>query len=342
MKIWHKYLFKKIASTFSFILIATFSIYLLIDLSTNGIHFAKTNFNQMTLYYIHSFSTLLDLFIPLAFLLAVLKVLFDLSSHLEILSLEMAGLSKKRILTPLFVFAFLLTCFCYANHEWIGPESSELTREYKLAHSNKKNKTNKQVYAIEMPDQTQLVYQNFDAEKNELADVFWIESDENFWHMKNLSLATRPATARFVDHFQHINGKLEKTESFDERQFESIDVKPKAFRTFESRKLSDLLVDSKSPSTYANSIQTHLHHKLAIPLLSLLILMTTAPFALRVSRDRPSFRIVALSLFAFVAAITLFDGLLVLGENNVIRPWIAMWLIPFAISICALRRWVRL
>src|SRR5262249_266075 len=124
--------------------------------------------------------------------------------------------------------------------------------------------------------------------------------------------------------------QLEKAESFEERFFPDLplteETAPKPFVHFESRSLSTLFREAIYASSDKASVLTHLQYKLALPLLSLLVLFTIAPISMRFSRQRRTFLIVALSLFGFITTMIAFDSLLILGENQVIPSWIAMWL----------------
>jgi lipopolysaccharide export system permease protein len=341
MKIWQRYLLSKLVTLFVFILLSILAIYLLIDLSTNGVKFTKGSSLGVCIYYVQSFSSLMNLFIPLAFMLASLKVLFDLTSHFEILSLEMAGLSKKKILTPFFIFALLLSSISYVNQQWIGPKSIASVEAFKMVHtSKKKNESKKEVLFQTLPDDSDLVYHQFDSEKKELHDVFWIRSPTDIWHMKSLILSTTPPTAFHVDHLENENGRLTKKESFACKEFPTLTISPNrtTLASVGSRSLSTLYNQRASGA----EIQTHLHNKLAVPLLPIFILMAIAPFALSHSRDRPTFLIVTLCITAFIAIITVYDGLFILGENQIIYPWIAMWIIPSVIVLGSTRKFIKL
>ncbi|HEX2583109.1 MAG TPA: hypothetical protein VHL30_03235, partial [Chlamydiales bacterium] len=60
------------------------------------------------------------------------------------------------------------------------------------------------------------------------------------------------------------------------------------------------------------------------------------------SRQKRTFLIVSLSLFGFIACLTLFDSFLILGENKVLPPEPAMWFCPALILALSLRRFAKL
>jgi lipopolysaccharide export system permease protein len=353
MKIWQRYLFRKLLFTFAVILSCLFAIYAMIDLSIHGVRFLtqgpeKTPFD-LFLYYLQQFAAHLDLFSPLAFLLSTYKVLFALNGHLELLALQMAGISRKKLLLPFFLFAVFLSLIGYMNHEYFIGDAGAAAVQFKLSHSqSKKKKLGRpdHVQTLLLDDESELIYQTFDAGKKELSDVFWIRSDHDFWHLKKLSFSASPPTGYFADHLVRDHKLFQKQESFEERSFPELllhpTTVPKPFVPFERRPLSSLFLEAATSSVDRPSIKTHLHHKLALPLLPLLILLGAAPFALSFSRQKRTFLIVSLSLFGFIACLTLFDSLLILGENKVLPPEPAMWFCPALILALSLRRFAKL
>jgi len=350
MKIWQKYLFRKLFFTFFFITIALFSIYTTIDLSIHGVRFLtlgpEATLLDLFLYYLRQFAMHLDLFLPLSFLLSLYKVLFALNTHLELIALQMAGLSKKKLLLPFFFFATILSTICYLNHEYFAGEATAAAAAFKSSHTKKiKIARTLHLQTLLFDDQSELIFQSFDPEKKEFFDAYWI-SDKDLWHMKTLSIAKQPPTAYFADHLVRENKLLVKQESFVEKEFPTLPLDetttPKVFIPFESRPLSTLFLESSVPSIEAPSVKTHLHYKLALPLFPLLILLSASPFALSFSRHKRVFLIISLSLFAFLVYLTLFDSLLILGENSVLPPLLAMWFCPTIVTLFSLRRFAKI
>lgn len=324
--IWQRYVFRQIAKTFSFVLTAIFAIYTLMDLSIHGIRFLKGNF---ALYYLYSFTAHFDLFIPLAFLLATLKVLLDLMSRLELLALQCAGLSLKRLLSPLFFFAILLLGLGLIHSEYIVPKAVTFERDFKIAHSKKKKP--QRLQNIVLADGSELVYHQ--QVGNELHDVFWIQK-KSIWHMNIL----RDQLAIGVDHFIK-TPTLVKEKSYEQLVLEIPPFEPTL--PVHSRPITTLFQGSLHYSSDWAPITTHLNHKLVTAFLPLLILYLIAPFILVYSRQRNTFLLVSLSLALFIVLMTLLDALLILGENSVIHPLLAMWVLPLCSIIFSMRKFVR-
>ncbi|MES2273323.1 MAG: LptF/LptG family permease [Chlamydiota bacterium] len=330
MKIWHRYLAKRLILTFLFFLLSLFLIYTVVDLSINGIRFlSKGNVFDLISYYLGQFTMYLDLFLPLTFLLASTRVLFDLNCHGELTALYMGGLSKKRLLSPFFLFAAFLATLCYINSQWLAPhlQSSQETFRENCA---KKKKKIKRVYSLSLIDESELVYQRFEASKKELFDVFWIRSESDVWHMKYLKVESKPLEGRFVDHLTRNQSlQFEKSESFDTRQMPEIQWNDQAiFHKMTppaNRSISNLFKQAFISSSNRNVIFSYLHYKLAMPLLSLLVIFSISPLCIRFSRNHPVFLITALSLFALLGLKTILEGMLILSENQVLPAYIALW-----------------
>lgn len=346
MKIWIRYLLIRLFSTAIFILICLFGIYLVIDLSIHSVRFfadgqAKTA--AILLYYIHSYSVHLDLFFALSFLLSSLKVLFDLTHHLELVALQMAGLSKQRLTLPIFILAGVMSLTSYANAEWLSPQALDSIDTFRSEHAKRKKQAQREhVHALTLDDGTEVIYQRFDSHEKNLFDTYWIKSPDEIWHMKILDLQQTPIVGRFVDHFlRNESGQIVIADSLRTRDFPEIPLNTadalQKFIPFENRPIATLFIQSFSHSADLEMIRSHLHYKIILPLLPVLIALALPPFILRFSRQIHTFLIAACSIFALVTAMTILDGLLILAENRVFNPFFAFW-IPFFLSLFILVR----
>ncbi len=335
MKTWQTYLLRRLLKTFFFFFGAIFFIYVIVDLSIHGVRFfSQEGAHSVFRYYLNTFATLFELFLSLSFLLAILRVLIDCNQRRELLALQMAGLSKKRFLLPFFLVAGGLSGLCYLNSQWVAPYAQETVDIFRSAHKTKKKKTPR-LYSLSLEDDSELVYQHFDAEKRELFDVFWVRTPNDIWHMKYLEIES--LHGRYVHHLiRNPEKQLEKQASFSTRSFPELPWNEEAilhrFVPFENRSLSTLFTQVAVLSSDRASVLSHLLYKMAMPLLPLLLLLTLAPTTLRFSRDQPTFLLVTCSLFGFIALKVVLDGMLILGENQVLSPLIAL-LAPIGLLI---------
>ncbi len=336
MKLWFRFLFRRLTYTFLFFLFSLFFLYVAVDLSVNGVRFftsEKTLAAEIALYYLQNFAEHLDLFLPLSFLLSAMKVLLDLNAHRELGALQMAGLSKKKLLSPFFLFASLLSAACYINSEWIAPDAQGAADRFRMGHAKKKKMKRVHVFTLSLEDGSELVYQSYDAEAKQLFDVFWISSPDDIWHMKYLKIDPSPPIGKFVDHIsRNLEKRFEKKESFEEKPFPNlvwdgeIDLSSlQQFTPFENRPLTTLFQQTRSDGAERHGAASHFHYKMAVPLLPFLILIAITPFSMRFSRSSPFFLFAACALFGFVGFATILDGMLILGENSVLPSYLAIW-----------------
>jgi lipopolysaccharide export system permease protein len=332
MKIWQRHILGQLIRTFLFFLFCLFVIYVVVDLSVHGVRFlssGKTPLAEIALYYLRTFAVLLELFLTLTFLLATMRVLFDLNEHRELVALQMAGLSKKRLLAPFFLFAAFLSAICYLNSQWFSPDAQDVADAFMVAHKPKKKKKTESihVYSVSLEDDSELVYQSFDQTRNELYDVFWIRTPNDIWHMKHLELA--PLRGHYVNHLTRNKKLLEKAESFVQKDFPELPWNQEAilqkFVPYENRPLLTLLFQGLTASAERRSVLSHLYYKLLVPLMPFLVLFAIGPISLHFSRHRPLFLITACALFGFIALKVILDGMLILGENQVLPALVAIF-----------------
>lgn len=345
MKLWYRYLFFRLIQSFFFLLFSILVLYVIIDFSIRGVKIVShdtTTVLSIVFNYLHQFAIYFDLFASIAFLLASLKVFIDCNTHREFIALQMAGLSRSKLLLPFFILALFLALASIANNQWFSPDAGSETAAFAATISPKKTKKQK-VFSLALQDDSELIYQNFLADTHELSDVYWVRSAQDVWHMKRLKVDSQPPTAYFTDHLiRNKQGQFEKLESFALRLFPEMpwekEATPQKFVSLENRSLTTLFQQAHILSSERNAIISHLYYKLALALFPLLILLQIAPRAFSFSRNPSSFLFVACALFALLGFITLLNGMLILAENRVMPALLAIWG-PIGLScIFALRR----
>jgi lipopolysaccharide export LptBFGC system permease protein LptF len=259
-----------------------------------------------------------------------LKVLLDLTAHREIVALQTSGLSKLKLLTPFVVFAAILTLASYANSEWIAPDAQKGVDPFHKTAGKPIAARKEKVFSLDLQDGSELVYQSCNWEKQELCDVFWICSFKDIWHMNTLKIDLSPPQGFVTEHFiRNQEGVLQRENLFEVRSFPEIQLEASLaltqFIPFENRSLSTLFQQAKSRGADRQRSSAHLHYKIALPLIPLFSLFAIAPYALRFSRTRSAIFFLACSLFAFIGLMTLLDGMLILAENQVLPPLLAIW-----------------
>ena len=336
-KKWSKWIFSDSIKFIFFFLICIFIVYFSIEFSMNGskiLHSENSNIFKIIIYFYHHFIIYLNIFLCLALMFSIIKVIYSLNIHNELIALQMGGISIRKISVPIFTIAFFLTVISYINYEYLTPISTKSIEDYK--NQSLKTKSNKQtnlVNTILLDNATKLIYQKFDTKTDNLVDVFWIKSKSDIWHMKYLTPNSSPSIGQYVDHFQKDkNGKFIKTESFTSYFFSDINfdrTANKSLQPYESRALSALLAQYWY-NRFSSSVDrargiSQLNYKLAMPLLPLLLVFALIPFCTKFSRNNKALLISSLSLILFIGFHTVMDGALILSENRAGSPFFIIW-----------------
>jgi lipopolysaccharide export system permease protein len=341
--IWERYLLREILKIFTLFLSCFFSLYALIDYSMHMQDFIinkQIQIPHIIIYYFFHFIKRADLLIPLALLIATLKVLFALNARGELIALQASGLPRKKIIRPFFFIGLLCTLFNLVNSEFLLPSSLNFLDRFRKEHfKHYRNNRKEPVHVLHLKDRSKIIYQTADQEKKLLQDVFWVRSVDEIWRMQSLCIDPENPSGFYVDHLtRNSEGNFEKAESFDTYKFTKFHWQPdptgKGYTPLENRRLSELmrLLYQKTKTTAYEypQVVTHFLFKITLPFLSLLVVAAGAPFSLRHSRNPLVFSTYAIALFIFTSFFALMDAAVILGENLVLSPYITI-LIPYAL-----------
>lgn len=344
--IWERYFFKEILKVFALFLGLFYFLYAVMDYSTHMQDFtknAKVQLSDIGLYYFYQFIKRATLLIPLGLMVASIKVLCTLNTRRELLALQASGISLKRLLRPFFAIAVACTLLNYVSTEFLLPHSLNYADEFHHSNFHRPGKENRKepIHVIHLKDHTKLIYQIYDPHKASFFDVIWLISANDIWRMKYLKADVKDPVGQSVDHLKrNKDGIFERIESYDSYRFETLkwnqDMAGKRPIPVENRSISELFrlfFQKKSTTSYDKpEIFTQFLYKATLPLLSLLVIVATAPFCIRYSRSTQTFFIYAIALFGFVSFFTLMNGAVILGENQTASP---LWTILFPFSLCS-------
>lgn len=336
--IWERYLLREILKIFFLFLGCFFLLYALIDCSMHMQDFIvdkRIQISHFISYYFFHFIKRSDLLIPLALLVSTLKVLFALNARGELIALQASGHSRKKILRPFFLIGGVCTLFNLISSELLLPSSLNFLDRFRHEHFKHHDRGHRKepVHVIRLKDRSKIIYQTADPEKKLFQDVFWVQSVNEIWRMQSLSIDSENPIGFYVDHLKrNCEGNFEKAESFDQYRFAKFRWQPdptgKGYTPLENRRLSELLhllaQKTKTTAYEYPQVLTHFLFKTAMPFLSLLVVVAGAPFCLQHSRNLPIFMTYAIALFSFIAFFALMDAAVILGENLVISPYIAI------------------
>lgn len=339
--IWKRYFLKEIIKVFFLFLCTFFFLYAILDYSTHMQDFTKDQKIQITdigIYYWFQFIKRADLLLPLALLLATIKVLCNFNANRELVALQTAALPIKKLLSPFLLVAMGCIAFNYVSFQWLTPQSLNYLDTFRQEHfRHTSNGERKEPFHIfHLKDNSKLIYQYYEREKNQFFDVLWIRSSSDIWRIKYLSADPRVPEASFVDHLvRNPKGYFEKQESFDKTMLTDLkwqrNMTKQGIVPYENRSMTalyNLYYNPETPAYAKSEILAQLTFKCLMPLLSLLVVLAAAPFCVRYSRGLPLFFIYTFALFGFLAFFTLMDAAVIVGKNGVVQPFFSVF-IPF-------------
>lgn len=354
--IWKRYILKEIIKVFTLVLFGFFFLYCVFDYSLHMQDFLKDKKIQLLdffIYYGHLFIKRAELLVPLAMLIATIKVLSSFNSHRELLALQVAGLSFKKLLRPFFLLGAVCTLYSFVSVEFFLPTSLAYLDNFHnshFKHSEQRHKiynlkTKDKLHTIPLKDRSKVVYQYFDSAQDAYFDVIWIRSPGDLWRIKYLKIGDHSPQGKYVDHFvRDSQGFFEKAQSYIFYEFSDLKWDRETVFSplvpYENLKTSDLIKTAslKTTTSYEKSeVMTNFFYKCAMPLLPLLVILGAAPFCVRYSRTQMAFFTYATGIFGFITFYLIMNAAVILGENHVFSPFVAIFT-PF-IFCCLVFGW---
>lgn len=346
-RIWERYFLRQVSLVFALFLFCSYALYVLIDYSSRssalkGIHFSYV---EVALYYFYVFIQRADILIPFALLIANIRTLCSLNVQNELVALMASGVRLKTLMRPFLFLALMMTAWLYFNNEFLLPKAMQYFKSLEDAHFTEKYKTqkNEQMHAIPLEDGSLLIYHNFDHLQGYFFDVYWVRNSNDLYRIKHLYPDGEAFYGQYVDHFQREeNGVLQHKGSYEKLAFPHLLLEkeflnnslssPKGQSLRQLWESLSLLEDSWTNKEAV--ILTSFYQKLAMPWLCLLTLIGPAPFCLRFTRHLPVFFIYLISMLSAIGFYLVIHASIVLSENLVLSPLIAVWFpFLFAFSI---------
>lgn len=346
--IWKRYLRREFAKVALFVIGAFTLLYALVDYSTHTKVFSQgeVRFFEVFCYYLCQSAKNADFFIPVALLIAVIKVLTTLNHSNELTALLASGLSLRRLLRPLWFFGLVSVFFLYFNFQYIQPFAFSYIHRFEQVVFQKRA-TAHAVKTLPLSDQTLLIYQEYFPEQKRLYDLFWYQDHDALYRMKYLDLTGEIPIGEEVEVIKRVEGQLHRvglstTHPFPELHIEESMLAPELpssswwvrffpslhidKRTFiqqddpHSYPLSLLWSHRNAPENYVDT-STMFCYKVTIPWLSLLVICAPVPFCVRFGRHLPIFWIYVFCLSGIALFFTLTNASVILGEGHILSPW---------------------
>ena len=185
-----------------------------------------------TFYYICQFTKRADILIPVALMIASIKVLTASNLRNEIVALTTSGISLKKILSPFLWAASLCTLFLYLNFQLLQPHSLNWIDSFEERYFRGSIKTDEgRVHSLLLEDNTLLIYQSFNHDTHCFFDLYWLglKNSQTICRIKSLFPYEPIPRGEYVDILErNSNEEIVKTASYEELSFPGMRIDPKA------------------------------------------------------------------------------------------------------------------
>lgn len=334
--IWKRYLIREVAKIFFLFIGGLSFLYILIDYAAHTKSFFQEGIRliDIFLYYLFELANRADILIPIALLISTVKVLTTCNVRNEIVALASAGVPLKTMLRPILLIGVICGALLYLNFQFLQPLSLVSLEKFEERYFKERTDT-LPIGALSLADDSLLLYQKFDSEKEAFFDVYWYKNSETLYRIHHLYPYKEIPFGEHVDLLTQENGMFKRTAFYETLPIEGIHFDRRSLFTAvhppRSQSLTQLWTNLKWGKRLTDreaEVATIFFYKMAIPLAALLVILAPAPFCLRFSRQVPIFMIFVLSLFGLITFFTFVNACVILGESQVLSPLWAIAL-PF-------------
>lgn len=301
--LWHRHLFRQLLSQTFLMLTLLLALYTFIDASINLSELRKlSSLDALIAHYVAIFVKRIPQLLPFALLLTSVKTLLNMQKHHEMVSLRMSGASKFSILTPFLVTALLCCALNWSLNEglWTSPVEMKSVNFNPMSWVSNgwrlSNQDPLEAIPLDQKLESWLIFRQYDPEKKEFEDAFWIKNNQQWWHFKKLMLNEKKAgqvTACDADcfelqpsgqrlwrgHFEHLNLDM----LIEDAQL------VKEVRPAQELNIPNLYyaLQGGFPQIQEPKLRGYLYFRLLQPLLCLLAPLAAASVTFRYTRHMP-------------------------------------------------------
>lgn len=173
---YSSYISIRFLKAFVLVLLSILLLFTFIDYAVNAKHFVNKGSSLILAlhYYAAIFATRLDLFLPLSLCIAGMYTISSLNSSLELTALQIAGISRSRLLFPFVVAGILSSIFFLIHYEYTYPLAAKKVAifEEDTLKKRKTVSTTKQAGVFHLEDGSSLFYTHQDPITESLKNVY--------------------------------------------------------------------------------------------------------------------------------------------------------------------------
>jgi LPS export ABC transporter permease LptG/LPS export ABC transporter permease LptF len=283
---------------------------------------------------------------PLAVLIAVLVTFGVLNRNSEIIAMKACGISLYRLMIPILSIAAILSLSLFLFDQYYLPQANRKQEALRNIIKGKPPQTvlhpeQNWIFGQQHPGEPDRIfyYQFFDPERKEFANLSLFEFNPSTFALSRRIFAARAAWNPETDSWSFLNGwqrdidgaNVIEYREFLKTSFAEIHESPGYFRKekMQSQEMNfgqlNRYIDDLSQSGFDTMrLRVELWHKLAFPLMAVVMAALAIPFALSMGR-RGSLTGIAVAIAVTLAYFTV-DGLFgALGDVNYLPAALAAW-----------------
>jgi LPS export ABC transporter permease LptG/LPS export ABC transporter permease LptF len=347
-RILDEYVIREFLNTF-FLVLAGFVVLMLVFTFFDLVGDILRNHIRMSTvggYLINQTPSMLYQIAPLAVLIAVLVTFGVLNRNSELIAMKATGISLYRLVIPIFFISAILAVTLFMFDQYYLPQANRKAEALRniikgLPPQTVLHPENNWIFGQPRPGEPGRIfyYQIFDNERNEFANISIFEFDPSTFALSRRIFASRAVWDPRIDSWRFLNGwqrdiggaNITEYRDFKQTSFAEIHEDPSHFKKegLQSQEmnfgqLESYIGDLSQSGFDTKRLRVALWHKLAYPLIAIVMAVLAIPFALSMGR-RGSLTGIAV---AIAVALTYFvvDGLFgAMGNVNYLPAALAAW-----------------
>ncbi len=346
MKIIDRYMVKGFLSPFAWCLFIFTIMAIIIDIFSfiEDVVKYKIPGSSLAAFYVYYSPTIILQVTPMAALLSTIFVLSNLNKNNEIIAMKSSGISLWRIISPIIILGFIISIISFIISDRIVPISSKVAsmiRHEELEKEKRKNNPQKIVENVAVYGAgNKIVFARlYDTEKKLLTDVIIHEHDKSENLVSKITAQNGVWTGSSWKFYKVIMWKIDNTgKILSEPAFYAEKIIPLkerpgdfAYKEWHSEymsyaELKSYINNFRGTSTrLVRGLLVDLYQKASFPLITLIIILIGAPFALITTRGGVMIGVgmsiaIGLLYYACIAISIAF------GKAGMLPPFASAWI----------------
>jgi lipopolysaccharide export system permease protein len=347
MKLLDKYIFKKIISTFIFVVLILEAIICIIDLTEKMDKFVQFKLSKMVIlsYYMDFIPWIAGFLSPITIFIAIIYVTSRMAAHTEIVAILGSGISFRRFLYPYFLAATVVAVMSFILNGWVIPKSNYDRLLFEMQYFQNKYYFEERNVHMQVAPNVNLFIQKYNNQGNtgyqfslERFDqnrlVEKLSADNIVWDTVKMKWTLKMWKRKKIDSIFQVQKTsdiplVEKGESLDT----TLAITPKDFennkKMYGGMTIPELTEKIETlrfrGSTGVEAYETERHIRYSSPFYIYVLVFMGAIVSARKSRGGTGFQIALGFLLAFIF-ILFFTIASTFAQTGALSPWLAAWL----------------